>query len=251
MNKSLTGKKALVTGASKGIGAAIAQHLAEAGATVVVNYSSDKAGAEKCVAAIKKKGGNAIAIKANVGVHAEIKELFAEADKFLGGELDVLVNNAGIFFNTPLEAIEPDVFHKVFNVNVLGMMLCIQEAVKRIPAKGGGIINVSSVVAAKGFPGSAVYSASKGAVDSMTRVFSSELAPKNIRVNAINPGLVITEGTEAAGFASGEFAKIWEQMSALKRAGTTADIAPVVVFLASPESGWLTGETIYTTGGVR
>ena len=251
MSRSLAGKVVLVTGASKGIGAEIALQMADAGASVVVNYSSDKAGADTVVASITGKGGKAVAVQANVALPGDVKRLFEESDRAFGGRLDVLVNNAGIFYMTPLGDVTADVFHKLFDVNVLGLILASQEAAKRFPEQGGSIVNVSSVVAAKGFPGSVVYSATKGAIDSATRVLSSELAPKKVRVNAINPGLVITEGTKTAGFAEGEFERQWASMAALGRSANPGDIAPVAVFLASSDSGWLTGETIYATGGVR
>ena len=251
MSSSLAGKVVLVTGASKGIGAEIALQMADAGASIVVNYSSDKAGADSVVASITGQGGKAVAVQANVALPGDVKRLFEESDRAFGGRLDVLVNNAGIFYMTPLDDVTADVFHKLFDVNVLGLILASQEAARRFPEQGGSIINVSSVVAAKGFPGSVIYSATKGAIDSATRVLSSELAPKKVRVNAINPGLVITEGTKTAGFAVGEFERQWASMAALGRAATPGDIAPIAVFLASSDSGWLTGETIYATGGVR
>jgi 3-oxoacyl-[acyl-carrier protein] reductase len=251
MSKSLENKVALVTGASKGIGAGIAVHLAEAGASVVVNYASDKDGAAKVVKTITSKGGKSVAVQADVGKVNEVDRLFSESHNAFGGKLDVLVNNAGIFFMTPLQEITEDVFSRMFATNVLSMLLCSKAAAKRFPQSGGSIINLSSVVAAKGFPGSAVYSATKGAIDSLTRVLSVELAPQKVRVNAVNPGLVITEGTQAAGFATGDFEAAWKSMAALGRAGTPDDIAPVVLFLASSASGWMTGENFYTTGGVR
>ena len=250
MSAKLKDKVALVTGASKGIGAEIAIQLAAEGASVVVNYSSDKDGAAKTVKTIEAKGGKAVAIQANVRDEAGVEKLFAEADKAFG-KLDVLVNNAGIFYMTPVEEINSKTFDDLFHTNVLSMLLASKQAVKRFPSTGGAIINLSSVVATKGFPGSAVYAATKGAIDSLTRVLASELGPKNIRVNAINPGLVITEGTQTAGFASGEFEKMWASMAALGRPAQPTDIASIAVFLASNDSGWLTGETIQATGGVR
>jgi len=251
MEKSLENKIALVTGASKGIGAGIALHLAEAGAAVVVNYASDQKGAERVVDLIKGKGGKAIAVQADVGKAAEVERLFSESDQAFGGTLNVLVNNAGVFFSTPLQEVTPEVFDRMFAVNVLGMILCSKAAVPRFPKDGGSIINVSSLAATKGPSGSVVYSATKGAIDAATRTLSVELAPRKIRVNAINPGLVITEGTRVAGFATGELEQEWKAKAALGRVATPDDIAPVVLFLASAASGWLTGETIHTTGGVR
>jgi len=251
MSKTLENKVALVTGASKGIGAEVARQLADAGAAVVVNYASDKAGAERVVTAIKAKGGKAVAVQADVGKPAEVKRLFAESDKAFGGQLDVLVNNAGVYGFAPLSEVTPESFHKHFDLNVLGLILASQEAAKRFGDGGGSIVNVSSLVSIKGFPGSSVYSATKAAVDSVTRVLAAELGPRKVRVNAVNPGVVITEGTHAAGFVGGDFEKAYVSSTALGRAGQPGDIASVVVFLASPASGWLTGETLFATGGVR
>ena len=253
MSKSLENKIALVTGASKGIGAAIALQLADAGAAVVVNYASDKAGADRVVAAITGKGGRAVAVQADVSKPAEVERLFADSDKAFGGKLDVLVNNAGIYKAAPLDQISPEHFHQQFNLNVLGLILASQQAAKRFGEAGGAIVNVSSIVAAKGFPGLAVYSATKGAVDSVTRVLASELGPRKVRVNAVNPGLVTTEGSHTAGFVgpNGGFEQAYVASTALGRIGQPDDIAKVAVFLASPASGWLTGEVLYASGGVR
>jgi 3-oxoacyl-[acyl-carrier protein] reductase len=251
MPKSLENKVALVTGASKGIGAEIALQLADAGAAVVVNYASDRAGAQRVVDAIKTKGGKAVAVQADVGKPAEVKRLFAESDKAFGGKLDVLVNNAGVYGFAPLPEVTPESFHKHFDLNVLGVILASQEAAARFGDAGGAIVNVSSLVSIKGFPGSVVYSATKAAVDSVTRVLATELGPRKVRVNAVNPGVVVTEGTHAAGFVGGDFEKAYVSATALGRSGQPGDIASVVVFLASPASGWLTGETLFATGGVR
>jgi 3-oxoacyl-[acyl-carrier protein] reductase len=251
MSKSLENKVALVTGASKGIGAEIALQLADAGAAVVVNYASDKAGADRVVTAIKAKGGRAVAVQADVSKPAEVKRLFADADRAFGGTLDVLVNNAGVYGFAPLAEVTPEHFHRHFDLNVLGVILASQEAAKRFGEAGGSIVNISSLVSIKGFPGSSVYSATKAAVDSVTRVLSVELGPKKIRVNAVNPGVVITEGVKAAGFDGGDFEKAYIASTALGRSGQPGDIASVAVFLASPASGWLTGETLFATGGVR
>lgn len=251
MEKSLENKIALVTGASKGIGAGIALHLAEAGAAVIVNYASDQQGAERVVDSIKSRGGRAVAVQADVGKAGDVERLFLQSDQAFGGRLDILVNNAGVFFATPLEDVTPDIFDRMFSINVLGMLLCSQAAANRFPPEGGSIINVSSLAATKGASGSVVYSATKGAIDAATRTLSIELAPRKIRVNAINPGLVITEGTRSVGFATLELEESWQAKSALGRIATPDDIAPVVLFLASAASGWLTGETIHTTGGVR
>ena len=251
MSKSLEGKVAVVTGASKGIGAESAKQLAGAGAAVVVNYASDKAGAERVVDGIKAAGGRAVAVQADVSKPADVERLFAASDKAFGGRLDVLVNNAGIYQFSPLEQVTAESFHKHFDLNVLGLILASQAAAKRFGDAGGAIVNVSSLVGIKGFSGTLVYSATKGAVDTVTRVLASELGPRKIRVNAVNPGVVITEGTQAAGLADGDFEKQYISMTALGRSGTPNDVAQVVLFLASPASGWLTGETLFATGGVR
>jgi 3-oxoacyl-[acyl-carrier protein] reductase len=247
----LTGKVAVVTGASKGIGAEVAKQLGAAGASVVANYASDRTGAERVVDAIKTAGGRAVAVQADVGKPADVKRLFAEADKAFGGKLDVLVNNAGIYNFAPLSEVTPDHFRKQFDVNVMGLILASQEAAKRFGDAGGSIVNVSSLVSIKGFPGTTVYSATKAAVDAVTRALATELGPRKIRVNSVNPGVVITEGFQSAGFAGGEFEQAYIRSTALGRAGEPGDIAQVVLFLASPASGWLTGETLFATGGVR
>ena len=250
MSESLKNKVAIVTGASKGIGAESAIQLAAAGASVVVNYASDQAGAEKTVATITKAGGKAVAVRADVSKPADVERLFAEADKAFGGRLDVLVNNAGIYGFAPLEGVTPEHFHKHFDLNVLGLLLATQAAAKRFGDGGGTIVNVSSVVAVKGFPSTVVYSATKGAVDAVTRVLATELGPRKIRVNAVNPGAVKTEGS--AGFMGDpNVEREYAKASAFNRLGVPDDIAKVVVFLASDASGWLTGETLFATGGVR
>ena len=248
MSGSLQNKVAIVTGASKGIGAESAIQLAAAGASVILNYSSDRAGAERAVATIKAAGGKAVAVQADVSKPAEVDRLFAEADKAFG-RLDVLVNNAGIYPFAPLDGVTPEHFHKVFDLNVLGLLLATRAAAERFGEAGGTVVNVSSIAAVKGMPGTVVYSATKGAVDAITRVLATELGPKKIRVNAVNPGGVKTEG--AAAFLGGDVEKQMAASAALGRLGEPADIARVVVFLASPESGWLTGETLFATGGVR
>ena len=225
MSKSLEGKVAVVTGASKGIGAEVARQLAGAGAAVVVNYASDKAGAERVVDAVKGAGGRAVAVRADVSKPADIERLFAESDKAFGGRLDVLVNNAGIYAFAPLAEVTAELFHKQFDLNVLGLILASQAAAKRFGDGGGTIVNVSSLVAVKGFPGTVVYSATKGAVDTVTRVLATELGPRKIRVNAVNPGVVITEGIEAAGFVGGDFEKQYIASTALGRSGKPDDIA--------------------------
>ena len=249
-SKKLAGKVALVTGASKGIGAAIAEHLAAEGAAVVVNYASSKAGADNVVAEITRSGGKAIAVQADVAKKADISRLFAETKKAFG-QLDILVNNAGIYEMSPLEAITEEHFHKHFNLNVLGLILTTQEALKHFGPAGGSIINTSSIVSTWGVPGGSVYSATKAAVDAVTRSLAKELGPRNIRVNSINPGMVETEGTHSAGITSSDFRKQTEASTPLGRIGQPQDIAPAVAFLASSDSSWITGETIYITGGLR
>jgi 3-oxoacyl-[acyl-carrier protein] reductase len=246
--KKLAGKVAVVTGASKGIGASIAKHLAAEGASVVVNYASSKAGADQVVSEISRNGGKAVAVKADMAKKTEIDNLFVEAKKAFG-QLDILVNNAGIYEFAPLENVTEEHFHKQFNVNVLGLILASQAAAKQFGPSGGNIINISSVVSTLGIPGASVYSATKGAVDSVTRSLAKELGSKQIRVNAINPGMVITEGFQAAGFEGSDMRKQVEAQTPLGRIGQPQDIAGAAVFLASPDSGWLTGETLVISGG--
>ncbi len=246
----LANKVAVVTGASKGIGAGIAKALAAAGASVVVNYSSSREGADKVVAEIAAKGGNAIAVQGDVAKSTDVKRIFAETKKAFG-RLDVLVNNAGVYKFTPLADITEELFHNTFNTNVLGLLLASQEAERHFDAAGGSIINIGSVVSAIAPPGSSIYTATKGAVDAITRVLSKELGAKKIRVNSINPGMVETEGTHTAGFIGSDFQKNIEKEAPLGRIGQPADIAPIAVFLASDDSGWLTGETLLASGGIR
>ena len=247
----LANKVAIVTGASKGIGAAIAKHLAAEGAAVVVNYSSGKTDAEKVVAEIMGNGGKAIALQANVAKQSDIDRLFSEAQKRFG-RLDILVNNAGVYDFAPLEQITEENFHKQFDINVLGLILASQAAVKHFDGDGGSIINISSVASTATPPNGAVYSATKAAVDAVTRSLAKELGPRNIRVNAINPGGVNTEGVRAAGLDTGDFAKELQSRTPLGgRIGQPDDIAPAAVFLASPDSHWITGETLVVSGGLR
>ena len=248
--QKLAGKIALVTGASKGIGASIAKHLAAAGASVVVNYASSKAGADKVVAEITAAGGKAVAIHGDVAQPADITRLLAET-KAAYGKLDILVNNAGVYEFAPLEAVTPELFHRQFNINVLGLLLTTQASVPLFPATGGSVINISSIVAKNAIAGSSVYSATKASVDSITRVLSTELGAKKIRVNSINPGMVETEGVHAAGFAESDFRKKIEADTPLGRIGQPSDIAPAAVFLASDDSIWLSGESIVIAGGIR
>ena len=249
MNR-LKAKVAVVTGASKGIGAAIAEHLAAEGAGVVVNYSSSKAGADAVVKRIMEKDGRAVAVQADVSKPDDIRRLFAETKKVFG-KLDILVNNAGLYEFAPLAEITPDHFHKHFNLNVLGLLLVTQEAVKHVGPTGGSIINLSSVATSINIPNTAVYTGTKAAVDAITKCLSKELGPRKIRVNAVNPGMVETEGLHAAGIAGGDFQRKTEEQTPLGRIGQPSDIAPTVVFLASSESDWITGETLYIAGGMR
>ncbi len=245
----LTGKVAVVTGASKGIGAAIAKSFAAAGASVVVNYASSKEGADKVVAEITKAGGKAVAVGGSVAKPAEAQGIIDAAIKSFG-KLDVLVNNSGVYEFGPIEAITPEHFHKQFDVNVLGLLLVTQAAVKHLP-KGGSIINIGSLVSRITPPASAVYTATKGAVDAITGVLSLELGSRGIRVNALNPGLVETEGTHTAGFIGSDFDKQHAASVPLGRIGQPQDIADAAVFLASDDSGWINGQLINAAGGAR
>ncbi|MEH2026750.1 SDR family NAD(P)-dependent oxidoreductase [Nostoc sp.] len=250
--KKLEGKIAVVTGASKGIGASIAKHLAAEGAAVVVNYSSSKEGADRIVAEILSEGGKAIAVQANVAKKAEIEHLFAETQQVFG-KLDILVNNAGIYEFSPIEDITEEHFHKQFDLNVLGLILTSQQGVKHFGAAGGSIINISSIVSTLAPANGSVYSATKAAVDAVTKSLAKELGSRNIRVNSINPGMVETEGTHTAGItvAKSEGRQQTEAQTPLGRIGQPEDIAPAVVFLASSDSAWITGETLYISGGLR
>jgi 3-oxoacyl-[acyl-carrier protein] reductase len=246
----LNGKVAVVTGASKGIGASIALHLAAEGAAVVVNYASSKEGADRVVAEIAGRGGKAVAVQANVADHSDIRRLFSEAKKAFG-KVDILVNNAGIYEFAPIEEVTPEHFHKMFDLNVLGLILASQEAARQFGDDGGSIINISSVAATSAPATTSVYSATKAAVDAVTRSLAKELGPRKIRVNSINPGMVETEGVHAAGFAESDFRKQIEANTPLGRIGQPRDIAPAAVFLASSDSAWITGETFYISGGHR
>ena len=250
MSKKLAGKVAVVTGASKGIGAAIAKQLAGDGASVVVNYASSKEGADKVVAEIVKQGGKATAVKADVAKKAQIEQLFAEAKKTYGS-VDILVNNAGIYEFSPLETVTEDHFHRQFNLNVLGLILASQEATKHFGPAGGSIVNISSVVSTYAPPNASVYSATKAAVDAVTRSLAKELGPRHIRVNSINPGMIETEGTHSAGITESDMRKQTEAQTPLGRIGQPQDIAPAVAFLASGDAAWITGETWYISGGLR
>lgn len=248
MSQKLVNKVAVVTGASKGIGASIAKHLAAEGASVVVNYASSQSAAEQVVAEIVRGGGKAVAVKADVSKKADIERLFTAAKNAFGG-IDILVNNAGIYTPSNLEEITEEHFHKQIDLNVLGLLLSTQEAVKHFNTAGGSIVNVSSVVSTLGLAGMSVYSSTKGAVDAVTRSLAKELAPRNIRINSVNPGMVETEGLHATGFI--ENRQNMESITPLGRIGQPEDIAPAVVFFASQDSSWITGETLYITGGLR
>jgi len=246
----LKGKVAIVTGAAKGIGAGVAKSLGKAGASVVVNYASSKEGADRVVAEITGNGGKAIAVQGDVSKAVDVKRLFAETKKAYG-KLDVLVNNAGVYEFQPLEDITEGEFHREFDTNVLGSILTIQESLKHFGNSGGSVINISSVASTNAIPGASVYSATKSAVDSITRVLAKELGARKIRVNAIAPGGVDTEGVQRLGFLESEFGKQAVSETPLGRFGQPEDIARVAVFLASDESGWLTGERIAASGGYR
>ena len=249
MSKKLAGKVAIVTGASKGIGASIALHLAEEGAKVAVNYSSSKEGADRIVNEIIQKGGKAVAVQANVTKPKDIERLYTETLKAFG-QLDILVNNAGIYEFLPLESITAEHFHKMFDLNVLALLLMSKEAANRFGPSGGSIINISSVASTLAHPTMSVYSATKSAVDTITKSLSKELAPRKIRVNCINPGLVETEGVQAIDdFES--LRKQFESQIPLGRVGQPKDIAPAVVFLASDDASWITGESLVISGGPR
>jgi 3-oxoacyl-[acyl-carrier protein] reductase len=246
----LTGKVAIVTGASKGIGAGIAKSLAAAGAAVVVNYASSKEGADKVVADIKAEGGKAIAVQGDVAKAADVRRLFAETKNVFGAP-DVLVNNAGIYEFKPLEGVTEEEFHRQFNTNVLGPILTTQEALKHFKPEGGSVINISSVASTSNVPNTVIYSATKGAVDSIARVLGKELGARNIRVNTIAPGGVDTEGTRSIGVIDSDFGKQLVADTPLGRLGQPEDIARVAVFLASDNARWLTGERITASGGLR
>jgi 3-oxoacyl-[acyl-carrier protein] reductase len=248
--QKLAGKVAIVTGASKGIGAEIARELGAEGARVVVNYASSKERADRVVDEITKRGGQAVAVQGDVAKKADIERLFA-ATKKAYGKLDVLVNNGGVYSFAPLEAATEDEFHRQFNINVLGLLFATQEAAKHFGADGGSVINVSSAATSATPPNSAIYSGTKGAVDAITRALAKELGPKKIRVNAINPGLVATEGYQTFGVAGTDLETQGVAQTPLGRVGQPRDIAPVVAFLASSESAWVTGETIRVAGGFR
>jgi 3-oxoacyl-[acyl-carrier protein] reductase len=249
MSKKLQGNVAVVTGASKGIGASIAKALADEGASVVVNFSSSKQDADRVVADITGRGGKALAVQGNVSKQADVERLFSETKKAYG-RLDILVNNAGVYEFAPLESVTEDLFHKHFNVNVLGLLLTTKEAVKHM-GPGGSIINMGSVASSIRMPNSTVYAASKAAVDAITGVLAKELGPRHIRVNSINPGMIETEGTHAGGLVGSDFQKTVETLAPLGRMGQPDDIWPTAVYLASSDSKYMTGETLLVSGGIR
>jgi 3-oxoacyl-[acyl-carrier protein] reductase len=246
----LAGKTALVTGASKGIGAEIARRLAADGAAVIVNYASSKAGADKVVAEIAEAGGKAAAVQADVSKEAEVGRMFAEAAKAFG-RVHVLVNNAGVYEFGPIEEMTEAQYRRMFDLNVLGLLLVTREVVKQFGPEGGTIVNIGSVAATSAPPTGSVYSATKAAVDTITKSLAKELGPRRIRVNSVNPGMVETEGTHAQGITESDWAKQVAAQTPLRRLGRPGDIAPVVAFLASDEAGWITGETLLVSGGDR
>lgn len=249
MSKKLVGKVAVVTGASKGIGASIALQLANEGAFVIVNYSSSKEGAQKVVSEIVKNGGKALAIQANMTDPKEVKHLFSETIRAFG-KLDILVNNAGVYEFAPIEDVTAEHYDKMFDLNVKGLLMATKEAIKHFGASGN-IVNISSVASTLAPPNAAVYSASKAAVDAITKSLGKELGPRNIRVNSINPGMIETEGTETAGILTSDFRKHTESLTPLGRIGHPIDVAPAVIYLVSDDASWITGETLFISGGYR
>jgi 3-oxoacyl-[acyl-carrier protein] reductase len=251
MNKGkLNGKVAVVTGASKGIGAGVAKQFAAEGASVVVNYASAKQDADRVVDEISKRAGKAIAIQASVAKKTEVDRLFTETEKAFG-KIDILVNNAGVYEFMPLEEATEKQFHRMFDTNVLGILLVTQEALKHFNAEGGSIINIGSLASSLTPPTGLIYNATKGAVDAITRTLAKELGARKIRVNSINPGMVVTEGAVTGGYTEGDMRKTFESLTPLGRIGQTEDIAPAAVFFASPDSEWITGETLRIAGGLR
>jgi 3-oxoacyl-[acyl-carrier protein] reductase len=246
----LNGKVAVVTGASKGIGAGIAKEFAAEGAAVVVNYASSKTDADKVIDEITKRGWKAVALQGSVAKKAEVERLFAAAEKAFG-KIDIVVNNAGVYEFVPLEEVTEQQFHRMFDTNVLGMLLTTQEALKHFNSEGGSIVNIGSLASSLTPPTAVVYNATKGAVDAITRTLAKELGPRKIRVNSINPGMVVTEGAIAGGYTEGDMRKMFESQTPLGRIGDTTDIAPAAVFFASDDSKWVTGETLLIAGGLR
>ena len=249
-NGKLNGKVAVVTGASKGIGGGIAKELAAEGASVVVNYASAKHDADRVVDEISKRGGKAIAIQGSVANKSEVERLLTEAQTAFG-KIDIVVNNAGVYEFMPLEEATEKQFHRMFDTNVLGILLVTQEALKHFNPDGGSIINIGSLASSLTPPTGVIYNATKGAVDAITRTLAKELAPRKIRVNSINPGMVVTEGAVAGGYTEGDMRKMFESLTPLGRVGETDDISPAAVFFASDDSKWVTGETLLIAGGLR
>ena len=249
-NGKLNGKVAVVTGASKGIGAGIAKEFAAEGAAVVVNYASAKSDADKIVDEISKAGGKALALQANVAKKSEVQRLFADAEKAFG-KIDILVNSAGVYEFVPLEDVTEQQFHRMFDTNVLGLLLATQAALKHFKSDGGSIINIGSLASSLTPPTAVIYNGTKAAVDAVTRTLAKELGPRKIRVNSINPGMVITEGSVAGGYTEGDMRKMFESQTPLGRVGEPRDIAPAAVFFASDDSSWVTGETLLIAGGLR
>jgi 3-oxoacyl-[acyl-carrier protein] reductase len=249
-NGKLNGKVAVVTGASKGIGAGIAKQFAAEGAAVVVNYASSKTDADKVVDEIAKADGKAVAVQGSVAKKTDVEKLFSTTEKAFG-KIDILVNNAGVYEFVPLEEVTEQQFHRMFDTNVLGMLLTTQEALKHFNPDGGSIVNIGSLASVLTPPTAVVYNATKGAVDAITRTLAKELGPRKIRVNAIRPGMVITEGVITAGFHESEFRTMLESQTPLGRVGQTDDIAPAAIFFASDDSKWITGETLLIAGGLR
>ncbi len=249
-NGKLTGKVAVVTGAAKGIGAGIAKQFAAEGAAVVVNYASSKLDAEKIVDEITKRGGKAVAIQGNVAKRSEVEKLFADAEKAFG-KIDIVVNNAGVYEFKPLEEVTEQQFHRHFDTNVLGLLLVTQQALKHLRPTGASIINIGSLASTLAPPTAVVYNATKAAVDAITRTLAKELGPRKIRVNSINPGMVMTEGFRAANFDRSDFRRMTEAQTPLGRIGEPDDIAPAAVFFASDDSSWISGETLVIAGGLR
>ena len=249
-NGKLDGKRAVITGASKGIGAGIAKEFAREGASVVVNYASAKQDADRVVDEISKANGKAIAIQGNVAKKADVERLFADAEKAFG-KIDIVVNNAGLYEFVPLEQVTEQQFHRMFDTNVLGILLATQEALKHFNPDGGSVVNIGSLASVLTPPTGVIYNATKGAVDAITRTLAKELGARKIRVNAIRPGMVITEGVMTGGFHESDFRTMLESQTPLGRVGQTDDIAPAAVFFASDDSKWITGETLIIAGGLR
>jgi 3-oxoacyl-[acyl-carrier protein] reductase len=243
-------KVAIVTGASKGIGAAIAKGMAKAGANVVVNYASDRSGAEKAVAAITAAGGKAVAVKADVSKSADVKELFEQTIRTFG-RLDILVNNAGVYRFEPIEAVTEEEFYRIYNTNVLGAILTMQEAIKHFAPEGGAIINIATAGVSSTLPMSSVYTSSKSALVALSSVLAKELGPRNIRVNVVAPGATETEGAHAIGVLGGPMVKQLVDGTPLGRLGQPEDVVGPVVFLASSDAHWVTGEVLFASGGSR